>query len=106
MKLAYYRKRAQLTQSDLAHTTGVSIRQIRDIEAGRIDVRKVRADTVLRLIQALECNFEQLLGFVGLDDDGMPMYEDDFEWIEFDDLARKISSVKRVKDVRVERKNG
>lgn len=103
MKLTYYCKRAQLTKSDLAHTTGVSVRQIRDIEAGRVDVRKVLADAVLRLTQALECSFEHLLGFVGLDDDGMPMYEDDFEWIEFEDPSRKISSVRQTSVVQIKR---
>lgn len=78
MKLAHYRNAWKMTQRDLSAVSGVSVRQIRDIENGRVDVRHIRADTVLRLSRCLGVNVEDLMGVVGSYDDGNLIYESDF----------------------------
>ena len=78
MKLAYYRKAWNLTQRDLSAQSGISVRQIRDIENGRVDDRHVRADTVIRLARCFGVSVEDLMGVVGSYDDGNIIYESDF----------------------------
>lgn len=83
MNLAKYRHKWEMTQQDLSHTTGISIRQIRDIESGKVNVRHLHADTAIRLSRALGVSVEQLLGVVGEKDDGSLYYESDFVWPTF-----------------------
>lgn len=78
MKLAHYRKAWKMSQSDLSLTSGISIRQIRDIENGRVDVRHIHADTVIRLARCFGVSAEDLMGVVGSHDDGNIIYESDF----------------------------
>ena len=78
MKLAYYRNEWKMTQRDLSLASGISIRQIRDIENGRVDVRHIRADTVIRLARCFGVSAEDLMGIVGSYDDGNIIYESDF----------------------------
>lgn len=78
MKLAYYRKTLNITQRDLSNWSGISIRQIQDIESGRVDVRHIRADTVIRLARCFGVSAEDLMGIVGEYEDGNLIYESDF----------------------------
>ena len=78
MKLAYYREKWKLTQRELSSLSGVSIRQIRDIENGRVDPRRIRADTVIRLARCFGVSAEDLMDIVGEYDDGNIIYESDF----------------------------
>ena len=78
MKLAYYRKTLKITQRDLSNWSGISIRQIQDIESGRVDVRHIRADTVIRLARCFGVSAEDLMGIVGEYEDGNLIYESDF----------------------------
>ena len=78
MKLSHYRKAWKMSQRDLSLSSGISIRQIRDIENGRVDIRHIRADTVIRLARCLGVSAEELMGIVGEHDDGNLIYESDF----------------------------
>lgn len=78
MKLAYYRKEWNMTQRELSSLSGISIRQIQDIENGRVDPRRIRADTVIRLARCFGVSAEDLMGIVGEYDDGNIIYESDF----------------------------
>lgn len=57
--LQHYRKRAGLTQTQLADFSTVSVRAIRDLEAGR--ARRPRRDTVRLLAEALRLSVERRL---------------------------------------------
>lgn len=78
MKLAYYRKEWKMSQRELSSLSGISIRQIRDIENGHVDVRHIRADTVIRLAKCFGISAEELMDVVGEYDDGNIIYESDF----------------------------
>lgn len=52
--LRFYRQKCGLTQKQLAETSGVSVKSIQNYECGERDIRSGRADTILRLAQALE----------------------------------------------------
>lgn len=78
MKLAHYRKAWKMSQRDLSLSSGISIRQIRDIENGRVDARHIRADTVIRLARCFGVSAEDLMDIVGEHDDGNLIYESDF----------------------------
>ena len=54
------RKRAGITQGELARRSGVSVRTIQQYEQRRKDVNKAQLETVLALAQALGCALEQL----------------------------------------------
>lgn len=78
MKLAYYRNLWKMTQRDLSATSGISVRQIQDIEAGHVDVRKIRADTVIRLARCFGISAEELMGVCDSWEDGQIIYDSDF----------------------------
>ena len=79
MNLKKYRLEIEMTQERLSECTGLSVRQIQDIEAGRVDPHHIKADTAIRLAHVFSVSVEELLGAVCLDD-GRILYEDDFEW--------------------------
>ena len=78
MKLAYYRNEWKMSQRELSALSGISIRQIRDIENGRVDIRRIHADTVIRLARCFGVSAEELMGIVGEYDDGNIIYDSDF----------------------------
>ena len=78
MKLEQYRKQWKMTQHELSTLSGISVRQIRDIENGRVNVRMIRADTVVRLARCFGVSVEDLLGVCDSWDDGNIIYESDF----------------------------
>lgn len=79
MNLKKYRQEIDMTQQHLARCTGVSVRQIQDIEAGRVSPRHIRADTAIRLAHVFRVTVEELLGAVELED-GKIVYLSEFEW--------------------------
>lgn len=52
--LQFYRHKCGLTQKQLAEKAGVSVKSIQNYECGERDIKRARADTVLRLAQVLE----------------------------------------------------
>lgn len=54
------RKRASMTQEELANLSGVPIRTIQQYEQRRKDVNKAQVETALKLARALGCNPEDL----------------------------------------------
>lgn len=81
MRVKQYRLSWHMTQRDLSHLTGLSIRQIRDIESGKVSPTKIRADTALRLAHAFGVTVEELLDCVWETDTGKLLYASEFEWI-------------------------
>lgn len=81
MRVKQYRFSWHMTQRDLSQLTGLSIRQIRDIESGKVSPTKIRADTVLRLAHAFGVTVEELLDCVWETDTGKLLYASEFEWI-------------------------
>ena len=79
MNLRKYRLEIEMTQKHLSECTGISVRQIQDIEAGNVDPRHIKADTAIRLAQVFSVTVEELLGAVCLDD-GRVLYEADLDW--------------------------
>ena len=77
MKLSQYRNDRNLSTQALADASGVSVRTIRDIENGRVDPRRVRVDTVIRLARILGVSTEELMGVYSSWPDGAIMYESD-----------------------------
>lgn len=55
------RKRAGLSQSQLAELSGVSLRMIQKYETGDRDINNASAITVHKLAQTLKVNVEDLL---------------------------------------------
>lgn len=55
------RKRAGLSQSQLAEQAGVSLRMIQKYETGNRDINNASAITVYKLAQSLKVNVEDLL---------------------------------------------
>lgn len=55
------RKRAGLSQSQLAELSGVSLRMIQKYETGDRDINNASAITVYKLAQSLKVNVEDLL---------------------------------------------
>ena len=78
MKLAYYRNLWKMTQRDVSMLSGLSVRQIRDLENGHVDMRKIRADTAIRLAKCFGISVEELMGVCGSWDDGSIIYDSDF----------------------------
>lgn len=60
-KLQYYRKRAGLTQAQLAEATGNSLRTLQHYEQGSKDLNQAAAITVYGLAKALGVKIEDLL---------------------------------------------
>ena len=77
MNLKKYRLEIEMTQKRLSECTGISIRHIQDIEAGRVDPRHIKADTAIRLAHVFSVSVDELLGAVCLDD-GRVLYESEF----------------------------
>lgn len=80
MRAKEYRLQWKLSQSDLAHTTGLSIRQIRDIESGKVSPCMIRADTVLRLARAFGMAMEDIMGEFHETETGKLVYISEYEW--------------------------
>ena len=55
------RKKARLTQAELAKRSGVSLRSIQMYEQHNKDINKASAETVLSLAKVLGCTMEDLL---------------------------------------------
>lgn len=77
MNLRKYRLEIEMTQKHLSECTGISVRQIQDIEAGRVDPRHIKADTAIRLAHVFGVTVEELLGAIELED-GRVLYESEF----------------------------
>lgn len=78
MNLKKYRLEIKMTQERLSECTGISVRQIQDIEAGRVNPRHIKADSAIRLAHVFGVTVEELLGAVELDD-GRIVYLSEFE---------------------------
>lgn len=59
--LKYTRERRQLSQSELANLSGVSVRMIQAYEQGAKDINKAQVITVLKLAEALRCNVYEII---------------------------------------------
>ena len=59
--LQYYRKRAGLSQSQLAVKVGISHRTLQDYEQGQKPLEGARAITVLNMARCLGCTVEDLI---------------------------------------------
>lgn len=59
--LQHYRKKAGLSQSQLAGLVGISVRTLQDYEQDRKPLEGARAITVLNMSKALGCTVENLL---------------------------------------------
>lgn len=68
LNLKKYRKSKNLSQVELANSSGLSIDVIRSLECGRLDMRNSKADTLLKLADVLSCTVDDLL----LEDKKMP----------------------------------
>ena len=55
------RKSKGLSQSQLARAAGVPVRTLQELEAGRKNINKSAAITVLRLADVLGCNIRDIL---------------------------------------------
>lgn len=82
MRVKEYRLKWEMSLADLALTTGLSIRQIRDIESGKVSPRMIRADTVLRLARAFGVTMEDIMGDFCESETGKLVYIAEFEWLE------------------------
>lgn len=60
-KLKDIRKGRNMTQVQLAESSGVNLRTLQDYEQGSKDINKVAGITLYKLAQALECKIEDLL---------------------------------------------
>lgn len=60
-RIAYYRIAADLSQSQLAKSAGISVRVLQNYEQGARDIKKAAAETVLHIAQALGITVEDLL---------------------------------------------
>lgn len=59
--LKYTREKRQLSQSELANLSGVSVRMIQAYEQGVKDINKAQVVTVLKLAEALRCNVYEVI---------------------------------------------
>lgn len=78
MRVKEYRLQWKMSQKDLAHTTGLSIRQIRGIESGKVSPRMIRVDTAIRLARAFGVTVEDLIGEVYETETGKLIYMSEF----------------------------
>ena len=60
-KLKVVRQRCGLTQKELAEKSGVPLSTIRGYEYEKKDIRKAGAETIIKLIRTLKCDFSDLL---------------------------------------------
>lgn len=84
MRVKEYRLKWEMSLADLALTTRLSIRQIRDIESGKVSPRMIRADTVLRLARAFGVTMEDIMGEFCESETGKLIYMSEFHWLEPD----------------------
>lgn len=54
-------KKRNLTQSELAKISGVSLRAIKAYEQGKLDISKAQGGTLYKLSKALDCAIEDLI---------------------------------------------
>jgi len=59
--LKHYRKKAGLTQAQLAEKVGISHRTLQDYEQGQKPLEKAAAITVLNMARILDCTVEDLI---------------------------------------------
>lgn len=59
--LAYYRKRAGLSQSELAKACDISTRTLQDYEQGVRDINNAKAITVYKMTLALNVSISDIL---------------------------------------------
>lgn len=55
------RREHNMTATDLAEASGVSVKSIRAFECGFRDIRMARVEMVLKLANALDCTIEELI---------------------------------------------
>jgi len=55
------REERNITQAQLSEKSGVNVRMIQHYEQGVKDINKARATTILKLSDALECKFGDIL---------------------------------------------
>lgn len=60
-KLKEKRMQRELSQSQLAKASGVSLRMLQKYEQGDRDIKKAQAETVYKLAKALNCKMEELI---------------------------------------------
>ena len=61
MKLKTLRKKAGLTQQQLANKAGVNIQTLRKYEQGTKNINNARLKTILKLAITLNCNISDIL---------------------------------------------
>lgn len=74
MRVKKYRLDFGMTQAELAEYSGVSVRQIRDIESGKVSPLHVKADTIIRLATVFRTTVEDLMHVVFDEDSGKLAY--------------------------------
>lgn len=74
MRVKHYRLEFGMTQAELADCSGISIRQIRDIESGKVSPLHVKADTVIRLALVFNTSVEDLMHVVFDEEKGLLSY--------------------------------
>ncbi len=60
-KMQTLRKKRQLSQSQLAEATGISVRMIQKYEQGEKDLNCAKLETILRICAALNCKMIDIL---------------------------------------------
>ncbi len=60
-KMQELRKKRQLSQSQLAEATGISVRMIQKYEQGEKDLNGAKLETILRICAALDCKMIDIL---------------------------------------------
>lgn len=60
-RLKFMREDKNLSQSELAEKSGVSLRTIQAYEQGYKDINKAQVVTVLQLVEALECDVYDII---------------------------------------------
>lgn len=66
MNLKTLRELKGVSRKELAEITGISFRSIQDYEQGHKDLSSAKADTILKMAQALNCTMEDLISEVDL----------------------------------------
>ena len=60
--LKTWRKKRNLSQSELSRISGVPLRTIKAYEQKKLDITKAQADTLYILSRTLDCSMEELIG--------------------------------------------
>jgi len=61
MKLKVIRTKVGLSQSQLAHKSGINVRTIQNYEQGVKDINKAQAIKLYKISKVLNCSIEELL---------------------------------------------